>query len=77
MEEREKLPAAEIERLCLAALRASLGLGETTEVRVGPLNDSSSFTWEMVSITPVPDPIAFDNALNVIRPLQGAYDLLV
>ncbi|MDQ0392664.1 hypothetical protein [Labrys monachus] len=76
MTDREKLSAAEIERICLYALRASPGLADIEEVRVGPLSDSSGFTWKLISITPVPEPIAYDNALHAIRPIQGAYDLL-
>lgn len=74
--EREKLTAVEIERRLLPVLRMSLGLKETTDVRVGPTIDRSPYSWEIISMTPTPWPVAFGHALPEIRRLQGTYDLI-
>ena len=77
VDERPRLPASEIEKLLLDALRRLPTLRNTQSVTIRPYSGPKSWTWELDRIEPEigPEQSKFANVTGVVARLQQQYDL--
>jgi hypothetical protein len=73
--QRKKLPAQEIEALCVAALKCCMGLHEVISAKIRPYRGEKSWTWELRSVDPEPPKLALEDAMPEINKLQQLFDL--
>jgi hypothetical protein len=77
VDERPRLPASEIEKLLLDALRRLPTLRNTQSVTIRPYSGPKGWSWELDRIEPNvgPKQFAFAGVTNVVAQLQQQYDL--
>jgi hypothetical protein len=77
VDERPRLPASEIEKLLLDALRRPPTLRNTQSVTIRPYSGPKGWSWELDRIEPNvgPKQFAFAGVTNVVAQLQQQYDL--
>jgi hypothetical protein len=77
VDERPRLPASEIEKLLLDALRRLPTLRNTQSVTIRPYSGPKGWSWELDRIEPNvgPKQFAFAEVTNVVAQLQQQYDL--
>ena len=73
--DRVRKPKAELEVLCVNALRAKLGMHDLRTVQVIPYSGLQSWTWEVSEFRGDVAPVAFQDAIEEVRKLQQMYDL--
>jgi hypothetical protein len=77
MEQRKRLKSAEIEALCVKALKTQNGLRQVSYANIRPYKGGKSWTWELYDAGPGAGPLALNDAkLAVIAKFQGEYDLI-
>jgi hypothetical protein len=77
VDERPRLPASEIEKLLLDALRRLPTLRNTQSVTIRPYSGPKGWSWELDRIEPNvgPKQFAFAGVTNVVAQSQQQYDL--